>query len=150
MDLLDNIATELGFEFHLYIVRDQLFGSKQRSRRDFLNAKQTVMHDKKVATDGSSGSGGGSRSDGYKSTTAATTTSTQTSTTTTSTTSTASDSMGHGTMNGQHHHNPYDGSDGMAYEYDNMQYIVVVLFDSNRHNANICLVQHSIIIAIVI
>lgn len=37
MDLLDNIAMELGFEFHLYIVRDQLFGAKQqRDIKDFL------------------------------------------------------------------------------------------------------------------
>lgn len=28
MDLLENIATELGFEFHLYIVRDELYGAK--------------------------------------------------------------------------------------------------------------------------
>lgn len=27
MDLLENVAAELGFEFHLYIVRDELFGS---------------------------------------------------------------------------------------------------------------------------
>lgn len=37
MDLLDSIATELGFEFHLYVVRDQLFGSKlQRDVKDFI------------------------------------------------------------------------------------------------------------------
>lgn len=37
MDLLDNIAMELGFEFHLYIVRDQLFGAKQqRDVKEFL------------------------------------------------------------------------------------------------------------------
>lgn len=37
MDLLDNIAMELGFEFHLYIVRDQLFGAKQqRDIKEFL------------------------------------------------------------------------------------------------------------------
>ncbi|XP_055707246.1 uncharacterized protein LOC129804189 isoform X3 [Phlebotomus papatasi] len=28
MDLLENIASELGFEFHLYIVRDDLYGTK--------------------------------------------------------------------------------------------------------------------------
>lgn len=28
MDLLENIATELGFQFHLYLVRDELYGSK--------------------------------------------------------------------------------------------------------------------------
>lgn len=37
MDLLDNIATELGFEFHLYVVRDQLFGAKlQRNFNSFV------------------------------------------------------------------------------------------------------------------
>lgn len=37
MDLLDNIAMELGFEFHLYVVRDQLFGAKQqRDIKEFL------------------------------------------------------------------------------------------------------------------
>lgn len=42
MDLLDNIATELSFEFHLYVVRDQLFGSKQqRDIKDFLKASGT-------------------------------------------------------------------------------------------------------------
>lgn len=30
MDILDNVATELGFEFHLYIVRDELFGAKHQ------------------------------------------------------------------------------------------------------------------------
>lgn len=39
MDLLDNIATELSFEFHLYVVRDQLFGSKQqRDVKDFIKS----------------------------------------------------------------------------------------------------------------
>lgn len=44
MDLLDNVATELGFEFHLYVVRDHLFGAKKkRTRMDFLkNKKQSV------------------------------------------------------------------------------------------------------------
>lgn len=42
MDLLDNIATELSFEFHLYVVRDQLFGSKQqRDIKDFIKASGT-------------------------------------------------------------------------------------------------------------
>lgn len=43
MDLLENIATELGFEFHLYVVRDQLFGAKmQRNLNRFIkmNTKQ--------------------------------------------------------------------------------------------------------------
>lgn len=44
MDLLDNVATELGFEFHLYVVRDQLFGAqKPRTVHDYLaNGKQPV------------------------------------------------------------------------------------------------------------
>lgn len=43
MDLLDNIATELGFEFHLYIVRDELFGAKQRrSVKDYQQNKQST------------------------------------------------------------------------------------------------------------
>lgn len=33
MDLLENIASELGFEYHLYIVRDELFGTKQILKR---------------------------------------------------------------------------------------------------------------------
>lgn len=28
MDLLENVATELGFQFHLYLVRDELYGAK--------------------------------------------------------------------------------------------------------------------------
>lgn len=46
MDLLDNVATELGFEFHLYVVRDQLFGAKKtRTVHDHLaNGKQSVHH----------------------------------------------------------------------------------------------------------
>lgn len=40
MDLLDNIATELSFEFHLYVVRDELFGSRQqRDVKDFIKSK---------------------------------------------------------------------------------------------------------------
>lgn len=33
MDLLDNIASELGFGYILYIVGDELFGSKQMMRK---------------------------------------------------------------------------------------------------------------------
>lgn len=45
MDLLDNIATELSFEFHLYVVRDQLFGSKQqRDIKDFLKASDSTTN----------------------------------------------------------------------------------------------------------
>lgn len=40
MDILDNVATELGFEFHLYIVQDQLFGGKQKSFKDFSRANR--------------------------------------------------------------------------------------------------------------
>lgn len=36
MDLLDNIAMELGFEFHLYIVQDELFGTKYRNFKDWM------------------------------------------------------------------------------------------------------------------
>jgi hypothetical protein len=32
MDLLDNVASELGFGYILYIVSDELFGSKQTKR----------------------------------------------------------------------------------------------------------------------
>ncbi|KAL5287110.1 GRIN3A family protein [Megaselia abdita] len=39
MDLLDNIATELEFEFHLYIVYDELFGSKFTNLDDYLPNK---------------------------------------------------------------------------------------------------------------
>lgn len=35
MDILDNIATELGFEFHLYIVQDELFGGRQKLPKSF-------------------------------------------------------------------------------------------------------------------
>lgn len=44
MDLLDNVATELGFEFHLYVVRDQLFGAKKsRTIHEHLaHGKQSV------------------------------------------------------------------------------------------------------------
>ncbi|GAB0096952.1 Ionotropic glutamate receptor [Sergentomyia squamirostris] len=33
MDLLENIATELGFEFHLYIVRDEVYGTRLPPRK---------------------------------------------------------------------------------------------------------------------
>lgn len=42
MDILDNIATELGFEFHLYIVQDELFGGKQKASKSFYSrSKET-------------------------------------------------------------------------------------------------------------
>lgn len=51
MDLLDNIATELGFEFHLYVVRDQLFGSRQqRDVKDFLKSKSAQHSSNNVGT----------------------------------------------------------------------------------------------------
>lgn len=36
MDLLDNVASELGFGYILYIVGDELFGSKELRREDFF------------------------------------------------------------------------------------------------------------------
>lgn len=39
MDILDNIATELGFEFHLYIVQDELFGGKQKMTKSFYRSR---------------------------------------------------------------------------------------------------------------
>lgn len=61
MDLLDNIATELGFEFHLYVVRDQLFGSKQkRDFKDFLKSGTTLAQQN--SNSNSSGNGNGNTS----------------------------------------------------------------------------------------
>lgn len=40
MDLLDNIASELGFGYILYIVSDELFGSKQMVRKS-VNGSHT-------------------------------------------------------------------------------------------------------------
>ena len=40
MDLLQNIASELGFEYHLYIVSDELFGSKQVLRKNEKHQQQ--------------------------------------------------------------------------------------------------------------
>lgn len=37
MDLLDNVASELGFGYILYIVGDELFGSKQVKKSILLN-----------------------------------------------------------------------------------------------------------------
>jgi glutamate receptor ionotropic, NMDA 3A len=37
MDLLDNIASELGFGYILYIVSDELFGSKQINRKGIFS-----------------------------------------------------------------------------------------------------------------
>lgn len=34
MDLLENVATELGFQFHLYLVRDEKYGAKYTAMTD--------------------------------------------------------------------------------------------------------------------
>lgn len=47
MDLLENVATELGFQFHLYLVRDEKYG-----------AKYTAMSDAQLHNSQSSGGGG--------------------------------------------------------------------------------------------
>lgn len=62
MDLLDNIATELSFEFHLYVVRDQLFGSKQQ--RDIKDYIKSHTHHSSSDNGNSSGSGNRSNSSG--------------------------------------------------------------------------------------
>lgn len=77
MDLLDNIATELGFEFHLYIVRDELFGAKYRNFKDWIHTKtksdgivksndqqksNTVL--KSLSTNNGGSAGGGVNKDG--------------------------------------------------------------------------------------
>lgn len=64
MDLLDNVATELGFEFHLYVVRDQLFGAqKPRTVHDHLaNGKQSMdQHSQPPMTSTTRGIGAESR-----------------------------------------------------------------------------------------
>lgn len=47
MDLLHNIATELGFEFHLYIVKDELFGSKFHKTKKKYGEDSKKEYDKK-------------------------------------------------------------------------------------------------------
>lgn len=67
MDLLDNIATELSFEFHLYVVRDQLFGSKQqRDIKDFLkpSGTRTKRHANNENSNGTTSSSSGGGGDG--------------------------------------------------------------------------------------
>lgn len=44
MDLLDNVASELGFGYILYIVGDELFGSKTLRREDFLDSLEKYQH----------------------------------------------------------------------------------------------------------
>lgn len=63
MDILDNVATELGFEFHLYIVRDELFGAKYRNFKDWIhntNGKDMKNYGHKSNTQHQSGSTRGS------------------------------------------------------------------------------------------
>lgn len=38
MDLLENIAMELNFEFHLYVVHDELFGTRYNSHSAFFRS----------------------------------------------------------------------------------------------------------------
>lgn len=45
MDILDNIAMELGFEFHLYIVQDELFGTKYRNFKDWMKDPHHSMEE---------------------------------------------------------------------------------------------------------
>lgn len=46
MDLLDNVASELGFGYILYIVGDELFGSKQVTRKNSApNVEPNRPHD---------------------------------------------------------------------------------------------------------
>jgi hypothetical protein len=47
MDLLDNVAAELGFGYILYIVSDELFGSKQVTSRkqNIVQNIQSPHHD---------------------------------------------------------------------------------------------------------
>lgn len=40
MDLLDNVAIELGFKFHLYLVRDELYGAKHLP----MTNAQSMLH----------------------------------------------------------------------------------------------------------
>lgn len=45
MDLLDNVASELGFGYILYIVSDELFGSKQMTKKaNFPNLEVNRPH----------------------------------------------------------------------------------------------------------
>jgi hypothetical protein len=51
MDLLDNVASELGFGYILYIVGDELFGSKEIRREDFLDNFDRNHHHQQQQTD---------------------------------------------------------------------------------------------------
>lgn len=42
MDLLENVATELGFQFHLYLVQDELYGSKYSTKANVHNTQSSV------------------------------------------------------------------------------------------------------------
>ena len=47
MDLLDTIANDLEFEFHLYIVKDELFGTKYSTLNNFMTPKSTKSNKKR-------------------------------------------------------------------------------------------------------
>lgn len=49
MDLLENVATELGFKFHLYLVRDDLYGAK------YSTVKNSLMHNSQSSGGGGTG-----------------------------------------------------------------------------------------------
>lgn len=69
MDILDNVATELGFEFHLYIVRDELFGAKYRNFKDWIhntNGKDMKNYGHKSNTQHQSGSSRGNSGSQYQ------------------------------------------------------------------------------------
>lgn len=54
MDILDNVAMELGFEFHLYIVQDELFGGKQKVPKNFYSRERDaddLMYKSQKGTD---------------------------------------------------------------------------------------------------
>lgn len=45
MDLLEKVASELGFEFHLYIVRDELFGGTRDKYGDTMKFGSSFWKD---------------------------------------------------------------------------------------------------------
>lgn len=64
MDILDNVATELGFEFHLYIVRDELFGAKHQPTMP-SKAGKDWSQSSSGGVGGGEGGGGGSERKNY-------------------------------------------------------------------------------------
>lgn len=48
MDLLQTIANDIGFEYHLYLVQDQLFGSKQTDIKDWVKKKDETATNKPI------------------------------------------------------------------------------------------------------